>query len=78
MRVDDVRCQEVVEVLTEYLEGGLADHERELLEQHLLLCAGCGEYLRQLRATIDLTGRLSEEDVPDGLLDAVLRRFRER
>jgi hypothetical protein len=76
--VDDVRCQEVVEVLTDYLEGGLATDERELLEQHLLLCAGCGEYLEQLRTTIALTGRLTEEDVPDQLVDTVLRRFRER
>ena len=73
-----MRCQEVVEVLTEYLDGGLATDERELLEQHLLLCAGCGEYLEQLRTAIALTGRLTEEDVPDELLDTVLRRFRER
>jgi len=78
VRTDDVRCQEVVEVLTEYLEGGLADDQRELLEQHLLVCASCDRYLDQMRTTITLTGRLREEELPGELLDVLLRRFRER
>lgn len=73
-----MRCQEVVEVLTEYLEGGLTEEQRELLEQHLLVCTSCSRYLDQLRATIRLTGRLCEEELPDELVDVLVRRFRER
>jgi anti-sigma factor RsiW len=71
---DHLRCREVVEVLTDYFEGTMPPSERIRLEQHLLLCDGCTNYVEQFRMTIRLTGRLTEEDVaepvPTGLLEA--------
>ena len=78
MKRDDVLCQEVVEVLTEYLDGALPSDEREALEQHLLACAGCATHLEQLRTTVRLTGRLSEDDVPPPLMERLLTAFLER
>jgi len=75
---DDVRCQEVVEVLTDYLEGALAAEDREALEQHLLACAGCAAHLQQLRTTVRLTGRLSDDDVPPPIMERLLATFVER
>ena len=59
----EVVCQEVVEMVTDYLEGALtpADHHR--LERHLAGCEHCTEYLAQMRETIRLTGRLTPEDL---------------
>lgn len=78
MRQDEVQCREVVEVLTDYLEGALPPADRVALEQHLLFCDGCAAFLQQVRASVALTGRLQEEDVPDAVLDQVVQMFRER
>ena len=78
MKRDDVRCREVVEVLTDYLDGALPSDEREALEQHLLACIGCATHLEQLRTTVRLTGKLSESDVPPMLMDRMLTTFTER
>lgn len=75
---DDVRCSEVVEMLSDYLEGVLPVEQRVPLEQHLLLCEGCTTFVEQLRTSIALTGRVQEEDVPPQLMDRLLRMFQER
>lgn len=78
MNRDEVQCREVVEVLTDYLEGVLPAEERVALEQHLLTCEGCTNFLGQLRTSIDLTGRVDQEQVPPRVMDAVLRMFQQR
>ena len=57
-------CKELVELITDYLEGALAEHDRVRLEDHLALCDGCSSYLEQMRATIELTGMLTEDQIP--------------
>ena len=56
---DDPACNEIVEIVTAYLEGALSAHDRALFEQHLVICAACAVYVDQIRQTIKLTGRLS-------------------
>lgn len=73
MNRDDVACRQVVEVLTDYLEGVLPVEDRAALEQHLVLCEECATFLDQLRTTIGLTGRLRAEDVPDAVMSTVMR-----
>jgi anti-sigma factor RsiW len=75
--VEELICQELVEVVTEYLEGSLAPSRRIEFEKHLVMCDGCAAYLDQMRQTIRLTGRLGAEDVPAGGRDALLRVFRD-
>lgn len=70
-------CQEVVEIISDYLEGMMAPPERERCEMHLTVCAACRIYLEQLRETISLTGRLSEESVPDDTREALMAAFRD-
>jgi anti-sigma factor RsiW len=62
-RSDDVRCQDLVEIVTDYLEGTLSPSSRARVERHLRRCDGCDRYLAQIRATIELTGRLTVDDV---------------
>lgn len=78
MNRDEVRCREVVEVLTDYLEGALPVQDRVALEQHLLTCVGCTNFLSQLRTSIALTGDLQQEAVPPELIDAVLLMYQRR
>ena len=66
----DLPCHELVEIVTEYLDGTLPASERLRFEQHLVICPGCTTYVEQMRTTIRLTGRLRERDVPAALLEA--------
>ena len=56
-------CQELVEVVTEYLEGTLPPPERARFEAHIEACEGCRNYLDQMRQTIVLMGKLTEESL---------------
>ena len=52
-------CQELVELVTDYLEGALSEEERARFEAHVGLCDGCNVYLEQMRQTIRLSGSLT-------------------
>src|SRR4029079_12226379 len=52
-------CHEVVEIVTDYLEGALTPDVEERVEAHLALCDGCPRYLDQMRATITLNALLT-------------------
>ena len=56
-------CQEVVELVTDYLEGALSPADRRRFEAHLAGCPHCTEYLAQMRETIRLAGRVAPEDL---------------
>jgi hypothetical protein len=59
----DLACQEMVELVTDYLEGTLGRSRRRRFDAHLAGCEHCSEYLRQMRITIRLTGGLSAHDM---------------
>ena len=71
-----VTCQQVVELVTDYLERSLPPEEASLFEQHVNFCDGCDWYLHQMRTTIATVGRIGEEDVPDEARDQLLAAFR--
>jgi anti-sigma factor RsiW len=54
--IPDLTCQELVELVTDYLEGALPPADRARFEAHLADCPGCDAYLRQMRATLELVG----------------------
>jgi hypothetical protein len=60
---EDLTCADLVELVTDYIEGGLVDRDRERFEEHVVFCRGCSNYFEQMRRTVQLTGRLVEEDV---------------
>jgi anti-sigma factor RsiW len=69
-------CQELVELVTDYLEGALSRADRRRFEQHLDVCPGCVIYVEQIRETVRLTGRLREDDLAPAARDALLAQFR--
>ncbi len=72
----ELTCKELVELVTDYLEGALAPEERRRFESHVAACPDCATYLEQMRETIRLTGALREEDVPIEAQAALLLAFR--
>ena len=74
--VQELSCREVVEILGDYLEGAMAPEDRVRLEAHLADCEGCAAYLEQLRVTIRLSGRLSEDAVSAEEMAPLLEAFR--
>ena len=69
-------CNEVVDLITDYLEGALSPTERRRVDDHLAGCGGCTAYLEQMRETIRLTGMLTEEQIPDEQKRELLEAFR--
>ena len=71
-----ITCQELVEVITDYIEGTLPEDDRERFEAHLEQCDGCRIYLDQMRRTIAVVGRLSEESLDPRTRGELVQAFR--
>jgi anti-sigma factor RsiW len=74
---DDLPCQELVELITDYLENRLPDSARDRFETHLAQCSGCRTYLEQMRRTIRALGRLPTESIQPEARDRLLEIFRD-
>jgi predicted anti-sigma-YlaC factor YlaD len=72
----ELTCREMVELMSDYLEGALADRDRALFEQHLVLCDGCTAYLDQMRRTVALVGRLRRNALDPAFRGRLLETFR--
>jgi anti-sigma factor RsiW len=69
-------CQQVVELVTEYLDGAMEPARRARFERHLAGCDGCTAYLEQFRTTIAVVGRLGASDVPGPVMAELRSAFR--
>ena len=75
-------CQEMTEVITDYLEGRMSLMQRMSFQMHVGMCRQCRAYLRQVKVTVRTLGHLPEEAVPmpeavQRELGARLRAFKE-
>ena len=68
-------CRELVELVTDYLEGALPRSDRARFEAHIAACGNCAEYLAQFEQTIALTGSLREDDLDPVARDTLLAQF---
>ena len=73
---EEMSCRELVEVITEYLEGTLPGDARERFEAHLAECPYCVNYLEQMRATIEALGELQEESLDRETRQGLVEAFR--
>ena len=73
---DDLTCRELVELVTDYLDGALTPDLAERFEEHLVICDGCSVHVAQMRQTIRLTGKLDEGDLDDAVAEELLEAFR--
>jgi anti-sigma factor RsiW len=76
MDAEALSCQELVELVTDYLEGALDVATARAFEAHLAACDGCPEYVRQLEATIRATGTLTLDDLTPEVETALIQAFR--
>lgn len=73
-----IRCIEVVELVTDYLERQLSDYEVAVLEGHLAKCPNCSAYVEQMRQTISALGALPPLAAEPPDFDELLATFRAR
>jgi len=72
-----VSCQEMVELVTAYLEGGLGWRERRRVARHLDECEDCERYVEQMRQTLGLLGTVPVETLSPAAQDTLLNAFRD-
>ena len=72
----EMPCQELVEVITDYLESALPERDRIRFEEHLEVCAKCREYVEQFRRTITAVGSVREEQLDPDVRDGLMAAFR--
>jgi anti-sigma factor RsiW len=74
--VETLSCQEIVELVTDYLEGALEPEEHASVEQHLVGCTKCDAYLDQIRTTIRLVGRVDAASLSAETRRGLVEAFR--
>ena len=75
----DIRCIDLVELVTDYLEGVVGAERRTTIEAHLRLCEPCATYVEQMRATMRNLGHVPVQEaqqLPDPIRDQLLAAFR--
>jgi anti-sigma factor RsiW len=72
----ELTCAELVELVTDYLEGRLPAGERRRFDEHLTGCDGCTAYVEQMRATIAVTGRVPAPELSSEAEERLLDAFR--
>ncbi|HET6910089.1 MAG TPA: zf-HC2 domain-containing protein [Mycobacteriales bacterium] len=74
---NEFSCQEMTEVVTDYLDTALPADDVQRFERHLSYCAGCSTYVEQMRETITQTGMVPrEETLPHALRERIVAQFR--
>ena len=74
----ELPCQDLVEVVTDYLEGALSEVDHQRFEEHLAICERCAAYVEQIRLTVAATGRagVQGEALPVDLREGIRDAFR--
>jgi hypothetical protein len=72
-----LQCRDLVELMTEFIEDTMPAGQRSRFEEHLAVCLGCRNYLDQLRTTIRVAGRLTEDSLSSDAWGELLVAFRD-
>jgi anti-sigma factor RsiW len=77
MMPGNMSCRELVELVTDYLDGALAPEDVQRLHEHIEVCGPCAEYIEQVRTTARIAAEAAAAELdmrPDR--DALLAAFR--
>ena len=77
MSAHSLTCHEVVELVTDYLEGRLSRRDRRRFEEHLKACDGCTAYVEQMRLTLRALGKIEEKDISRRAKAELMDAFRD-
>ena len=77
MAIDEraLTCKELVELVTEYMEGTLSPEDKERFEAHVATCSGCAAFLQQMKKTIQAIGNLEDNSLSPQAKENLLRLF---
>ena len=73
---NDMSCKELVELVTDYLEGALSAADRQRFDLHIGKCDWCKLYIDQIRLTIKAVGKLTEDSIEPRAKEELLAVFR--
>ncbi len=73
---DELNCQEVVELVTDYLEQALLPEMQTQFEEHVAECPGCDTYMEQVQQTITMLRKLAEQSMFPETKQELLEIFR--
>jgi predicted anti-sigma-YlaC factor YlaD len=71
----ELACREMVQLITDYLEGVLPLADRTRFEQHLVFCAGCRNYVQQVRDLLRTVGRIPEHALTPAVQRDLVQAF---
>jgi anti-sigma factor RsiW len=75
-RTPPLACQELVELVTAYFDGGLSRADRRRFRRHISGCDNCTAYVEQMRLMIEASGSITEDDLEPAARDELLEAFR--
>lgn len=75
--IRELSCQEIVELVTDYVEGTMDEQLRAAFDAHLAECDGCVHYVEQIEATIRVAGTIAAEALPADFRAGLLEAFRD-
>lgn len=73
---EDLSCAELVQLVTNYVEGALSPEDRRRFEEHIVFCDGCAAHLEQMRTTIAVVGCVGEQELSTHAVDELITAFR--
>ncbi len=71
----NVSCHALTKLMTDYLDGALSLTDTMRFHLHLGFCVGCRVYLRQLKHTMVMLGRMPMEPMPNHVREQLMARF---
>lgn len=77
MNAGPLDCNELVELVTAYLDESLELDTRERFDLHLLDCEGCANYLQQFRTTVATMGKIPPEEIDPSFRTRLLDAFKD-
>jgi anti-sigma factor RsiW len=69
-------CQDLAQLVTDYLDGAMPAAERAVFERHLAVCPACVRFVRQMKATVETLGRVPPEAITPEVEGKLLEQFR--
>ncbi|WP_307828401.1 zf-HC2 domain-containing protein [Antrihabitans sp. YC2-6] len=77
MTPDPIDCQELVELVTAYLDDAVDENLRDRIAAHLEICPGCAEYVAQIKTTVRLSGSVIDDQLDPDFRDRLMAAFRD-
>jgi anti-sigma factor RsiW len=72
-----MKCAEIAELVTEYLEGKLSFADRAMFLMHIAVCPPCKRYVRQMELTVRTLGKLPPLEIPDDVHAELMKSFKD-